>query len=93
MIGATAHFVTAELDEGPFVKLGGDEMRRCPDQFDTARMRLAIWLSTFETRQEAMVNIDDLRAIARKSSIFTIASCLVSKVLSHIAKRMRAVSN
>lgn len=41
------------------VEIGRHIMRRCTDEFDAAVIGLVIGLSTFETRQEGMVDIDD----------------------------------
>ena len=46
------------FDDRAFIKIAGNIMRGCADQFDAALVRLVIRLGAFEAGQEAVVNVD-----------------------------------
>ena len=48
------------FDDRTFIKVGGDIMRCCANQFDPAHIGLLIRVGTLEAWQEGMVDIDDL---------------------------------
>ncbi|SCY84268.1 hypothetical protein SAMN03159391_03340 [Pseudomonas sp. NFACC37-1] len=45
------------LDDRTFIQVGSDEMSRCPDKLYATGMSLVIGLCSFETRQEAVVDV------------------------------------
>ena len=55
---AVADALDVLFDDRPLVEIGGDEMRRRPDQLDAARMGLVIGLRALEAGQERVVNVD-----------------------------------
>ena len=47
------------LDNLPFIEIAGYEMRRSSNNLYSTVIRLVVWPSTLEGRQEAVMNIDD----------------------------------
>ena len=48
------------LDDGPFIKIFSNKMRRGPYNFNTPGISLSIGIGPFERRQKAVMDIDDI---------------------------------